>query len=223
MKKTKKNRGLIEDLDPAHEFAFAMNFAYVTLENEPNKEDQIIILDFILDAIREDLKTSCLTSIFYNRENFEGIHSRPFPDNYYDESGNLLTIPCGDKETKEVDLSKECVLVFPWHRGRLRSQIKNIYRNKFIYQDNNHFSYYYPYLKICYVWNGYHSISAGIVHKKGYIKAKEKDITPLFRHIYTDGLYWYNSHTKEKLFDLFDFRVGLIYEISKIKYKLENY
>lgn len=200
-----------------------MDFAHQTLKYESDKEDQLIILDFILDAIREDLKTSCLTSIFYNRENFEGICTEPFPYNYYDESGNILTMPCDSEAKKVVDLAKDCVLVFPWHRDRLRSQIKNIGRNEFIYQDNNHFSYYYSYLKICYVWNGYHSISSGIVHKKGYIKSKEKDITPLFNHVYTDGLYWYNSHNNKKLFDLFDFRVGLIYEISKLKYRLENH
>ncbi|WP_423055302.1 DUF6710 family protein [Zhaonella formicivorans] len=79
-------------------------------------------------------------------------------------------------------------------------------------------AYYFSYVDICYVCNGNHSVASGIVYKKGHIEAKVYDITRLFEHVYTDGLYWYNSHNNDILDDLFDFRVGVIYEVSKLKY-----
>ncbi|WP_332249267.1 DUF6710 family protein [Thermoanaerobacter mathranii] len=51
------------------------------------------------------------------------------------------------------------------------------------------------------------------------MEATEYDVSKLFDHVYTDGLYWYNTHNNQKLEDdLLDFRIGIIYEISKIKH-----
>jgi len=224
--KWKRKKKLYRDfVNPVHEFRYAMEFVKETLEEKKTKEDQILILDFILSVIREDLKYDTLTNIFYREKWFdEGLRiSLPFPYHYYDEKGNMLSIYEDKAKVKKVDLAKECVLVFPWHRGRMRDNIKNIGRNEFQYDKFNHKAYYFSPVNICFVYNGMHSITAGIGFKKGYIEAAEYDVTKLFEHVYTDGLYWYNRHNNQKLEDeLFDFRIGVIYEISKIKYNIER-
>lgn len=207
---------------PAHEFRYAMEFARQVLKEESKQEDKIIILDFMLDVIREDLKTDLLTTIFYSKENFESRIKFPFPFYYYDEFGNEFELFPEEERLVRVDLAKDCVLVLPWNRKRMRDSIKNIFANEFKFDESNHKAYYFSHVDICYVYNGNHSIASGIVYKKGYIQAKECDLSKLFDHVHTDGLYWYNSHNNQRLDDLFDFRIGIIYEIAKLKYQIEK-
>lgn len=219
----KKDRfGTSSKASPTCEFNFAMEFARDMLELESKKEDQIIILDFMLDVVREDLKTDLLSTIFYSKEHFEKWLLPPFPCNYYNESGNELEFCPDDKKIRRVDLSKDCVLVLPWHRNRMISSIKKVFLNGFKFHKENHLAYYFSHVGFCYAYNGNHSIASGIVHKKGYIKAKVCDVSKLFKHVYTDGKAWYNSHDKSKLTDVFDFRVGIIYELAKLKYRIET-
>ncbi|ABY93721.1 MULTISPECIES: DUF6710 family protein [Thermoanaerobacter] len=211
-------------MDQAYEFKYALEFTHQVLKNEKTKEDKILILDFMLDVIREDLKYDFLTAIFYREEYFEkGVRiPLPFPYSYYDETGTKRSIYENVVGIKKVYLAEECILVFPWHRGRIRESIKNIGKNEFQYDEFNHKAFYFSPVNICFVYNGMHSTAAGIGFKKGYIKANNYDVTKLFPHVHTDGLYWYNSHNNQKLEELFDFRIGVIYEISKIKHYIEK-
>lgn len=205
------------------EFEYSMDFVRGTLEHEKEEQDKIIILDFMLDVIRNDLQYDVLTTILYSSECFSREINFLFPIYYYDELGNKFNTYPNEKTYRNVDLSKDCILVIPWDRERLRNSIKNIFRNEFEYHDSNHLSYYFTHIDICHAYNGLHSISAGVGHKKGFIKAVECDISKLFNHIYTDGESWYNCHNNDKLDDVFDFRVAILYELAKIKYNLTNY
>jgi len=197
-----------------------MDFANMSLTAEPNIKNQLIILDFILEVVKEDLKTDLLSHIFYSEVDFRREINCPFPLYYDNKQGDKLLII--KEENTEVDLTKNCILVLPWRRNRLHDQIINISTNDFIYDKRNHRAYYFPYISLCYIYNGNHSIASGIVHKKGMIEAEQFDITKLFEHVHTDGQYWYNSHTNEKTGNITDFRIGIIYEIAKIKYNLET-
>lgn len=211
-----------EKSHPGWEFGYAMEFVKQTLEYEKTNEDRIIVLNFISELIKEDLKTNLLTTIFYNKEPLEKEITLPFPFYFEDGFGRQASLSTEGGNTKEVDLTNDCVIVLAWDRDRMRNSIKNIFRNPFQFSSTNHLAYYYSYVDICYAYNGTHSISAGIVHRKGSILAKVVDIRPLFDHIYTDGVYWYNQHNHSKICELWDFRIGVIFEISKIKFKLEK-
>ena len=217
-----KIKKAVDEISPAYEFTNAIKFAQLALERESKKEDKIIILDFMLDVIREDLKTDLLTTIFYSKENFEKKIGILFPVSYYDEHGNKICLFAGKEKMVTVDLTKDCVLVLPWRRTSMKNTILNIFKNKFEFDKYNHKAHYFSHVDICYVHNGKHSIASGIVHKKGHIEASEWDVSRLFKHVYTDGRSWYNSHNNDKLDDLFDFRVGIIFELAKMKYKVEK-
>lgn len=204
------------------EFNYAMDFVRQTLQYEQSKQNQIIILEYMLGIIKEDLKNDLLTTILYNKENFDKKISHPFPIYYEDEAGSKIWAKPDEEKMKKVDLANDCVLVLAWHRDRMRNIIKIIAKNSFEYIKGNHLAYYYTGVDLCFAYNGTHSISAGIGHKKGFIEAKTIDIIPMFDHVYTDGDCWYNQHNGNRLGELYDFRVGIIYEISKIKYRLEN-
>lgn len=202
------------------EFHHAMEFTKQALDLEKNHKDKIIILNFILDVIKEDLRTDLLTRILYDQKLIAMQFRYPFPLFYIDEQGNEHELP--EDGMSKINLAKDTVLTMPWHKERLCEQLKNIFRNDFAFDGNNHGAYCFPYIDLCYVHNGKHSISSGVVHKKGTIEAKTYDLTKLFPHIHTDGKNWYNSHNNEKISELTDFRLAIIYEVGRIKYTLEN-
>ena len=143
-----------------------------------------------------------------------------FPSCVYDENGTK--IKCNTGELIKVDLKSNDVAVFPWNKKRFIDNIIYLRGIPFKYDNLNHMSYFYTYIDLCYVYNGNHSICSGIYYKKGKIKSEVFKLELLFDHIYSDGLYWYNSHTNEKLYEVEDFRVAVIFEIAKLKYKFEQ-
>jgi hypothetical protein len=216
-----KKRRKKPEICPSQEFNHAVGFARDVIESEQSDKDKIIILDFMMDVIREDLKTDLLSHIFYNEAHFDEEFHCPLPVFYLDAEGQECLIPKLGKTT--IDLSETCVLVLPWDRERIKNQVKNIYHNDFIYHPSNHKGYYFPYLGLCHVYNGRHSISAGIIHKKkGTFEVVAYDITAAFPHLHTDGCNWFNSHNNKKRYELTDFRIGILYELSKMKYNLEK-
>ncbi|OZV13653.1 hypothetical protein CIW83_02965 [Tissierella sp. P1] len=199
-----------------------MDFARQTLEYEETNYDKILILDYMINVIKLDLQYDLLTTILYSEEYFSKQVGLAFPIYYYDEQGNQFETYPDDGERRKVDLSKDCVLVLSWNRNRLRNSIKNIYKNKFEYHSSNHLAYYFTRIDVCYAYNGTHSISSGVGHKKGFIEAVECDVSKLFDHVYSDGISWYNIHNNSELTIISDFRIAILYELAKIKYNLEN-
>lgn len=208
-----------------YSFHHTMELFQIWLEEEGTIEDKVTLLDFLMNAIKEDLKTDVFTTILYSEEHFSTNLSRYqfFPYRYYDKKGYAHELEDDCEPTRTVDLTNDCVLVMPWNRKRLSNAIKNIAKTNFEYHPNNHMAIYYTHMDICYVFNGLHSVSAGIGHKKGEIKAKEVDVSKLFNHLHTNGKEWINSHTG-KPYDtkVFDFRFAILYEVAKMKYQLIN-
>ncbi|KFL44586.1 hypothetical protein CH76_01940 [Lysinibacillus sp. BF-4] len=89
--------------------------------------------------------------------------------------------------------------------------------------ENNHFSTYFSSLELCYVDNGLHSTTAGIIHEKGTIMAKHVDAEALFPHVVTDGKKWVNVHTKTPYeLEVHDFRFAILYTLGQKKYYLNS-
>lgn len=204
------------------EFREAMDFARQTLQYEKEDKDRIIVLDYIMQVIKEDIKYDLLTTVLYQPDGFDKTINFPFPYGYYDESGKKCSFEILEDVTRAVNLATDCVLVLAWNRERMRNSIKNIFERSFTFMPTNHLAYYFDYIDICYAYNGTHSITAGLGHRQGIIEVKKVyDVTLLFNHVYTDGCCWYNKHNGERLCDLFDFRIGVIYEIARIKHGIE--
>lgn len=205
---------------PCFEFGKAMELIKEWCERT-STDDQLVLLDFVLKAIREDVKTDLLSTILYSERHFEKkLHYYLFPFDYVDEQGKSHNIYLEISESKTISLADECVWVMPWDRVRLKYSILNIFKTDFEYDESNHKAYYYKQLDICHVTNGNHSISSGTVYRKGYIKAQVVDISKMFDHVHTDGKCWYNSHDGTKLRDVDDFRIAIMFETAKMKHRL---
>ena len=182
-------------------------------------EDQILILDYLIKVIKTDLQAECMASIFYTEDQDSRAIEFPFPSYYYDE--NLISYSTKSDEIIPVNLSLSSFIVVPWNRQSMISSIKKVFKYGFNTSANQN-AFYYPYLYLCHVDNGTHSVSCGINFKEGLIRAYLCDIVPSFRHIYSDGKNWRSLHTNSIIEPLIDFRIGVIYEVAKIKYRLEQ-
>ncbi|GGK23239.1 hypothetical protein GCM10010965_15050 [Caldalkalibacillus thermarum] len=206
---------------PGVEYSRALRLVESWLENE-TQENKVILIDFVLDVLRQDLKMDLLTTILYREEHFEDtLPNYLFPSHYYNEQGDCLEIyPAKGKERKiRIDLADDCVWVMPWRRQSLKDWVLNIFKTDFKYDKDNHMAYYFTHINVCQVYNGTHSVSAGIAHRKGSIEAIECDLSRMFDHVHTDGVAWYNAHDGSKLGDVFDFRLAIMYEVAKLKYR----
>lgn len=211
---------LIKYVNFEYSFKKGIEFLNIALELSPTIEDKIIAIDYIINTLKKDIQVDLLSNIIYRNE---GMVDKivPFPMLYYDEDGIKHEISVQDNVYKEIDFEKDIVISTPWKKERIFNNLKNIHKNGFIYHQLNHKASYYTDVDMCFITNGYHSCSIGIHNRKGKIRAKEIDISPLFEHIYSDdGLYWYDQNTDNKISDVQDFRLALIFEMTKAKIKL---
>ncbi|HDR4873404.1 TPA: hypothetical protein QCR24_004278 [Bacillus cereus] len=204
---------------PEQRFLYTMEIAHIWLEKENDSLQKKILLNYMMDVIRKDFKTSVITTIFYREEHFKDYNRQIFfPMSYYNENGKELKIhDPSNKESININLQDECVIPIPWNRKRMKDAVKEIYKRDFIFDPYNHESTYYTPIDVCHIESGNHSIAAGIGHMKGEIMSKKIDISKAFPHLLSDGAYWYNVHTKEKLYPVFDYRVAILFELAKLK------
>lgn len=213
---------LIKYVDFNSSFNNGIMFMEMALRQNKTAEDKIMALNYIIDTIKRDIQTDLISDIIYKngnkKENFV-----LFPLSYYDEKGNVHNLGIEANVIKDIDFEKDFVISTPWEKERIFDVIKKIKRYGFRYNENNHCSVYYTDVDICFVTStGNHSVSVGINNRKGRIKSQVINISPLFEHVYSDdGLYWYDKHTKNKISSVQDFRLALIFEITKEKLSLK--
>lgn len=206
----------VNKLSSKHEFSSVMMYIDAIMKIEKTDKDRILMLDYLADLIKRDIKYDLLTRHIYDVK----INRRAeiLPRVYYDEKGVKRNLEPVDN--REVSLGDDMVLTIPWCKTKRIETLTLINKKDFIFDKGNHWGYYYSYLDFCFVYNGIHSVSAGDYFQKGFIVVPEIDVSKIFPHIYTDGEFWFNTHTNEKLSLVWDFRIAILYEIAKLKENL---
>lgn len=196
-----------------------MEVANIWIEKAENNEERILLLDYLIDTILAD---ACTGKLFLPLLTHPKMPlPSPFPTDFYDQSGVCKSIQTDEKVNVSLSGSTP-VYLCPWEKDRCANAILNIAKTKFVC-DDNHKSYYTD-IGLCEVYSGNHSINAGRYLKKGEITASVRRAEMLYPHCYTDGSYWYNSHTNEKLFRVGDFRFAAAYSLTqpRVRYKNTN-
>lgn len=218
--KYKKNTVADIENKKRNQFEKAIHTAELYLScNEYSIEEKKTILTYMMDVIKRDIQSEYIADLFYHDE-AKTMRMPMFPEIYYDKDGKEHELKFS--ENQEISLKEKCVITFPWERKRMSDNIINIVKNGFKNYPINHDVYYYKELNICQVLNGNHSIATGIYTQKGTVLAKVIDMKPLFENIETDGEYFYNIYNGVRIREVQDFRVAVIFEIAKMKDKLEN-
>ena len=218
------NNKYIGNLSSKRMFNNTMEFAMDLLKNE-DKENSLILLDYLIGVIKKDLEYSMITEIIYKEEH-KALDMRGgglMPISVYDKN-NKLVDNIVTKCDKKIYINKDSMVVIPWSYDRFSKSVKTLSKAEFEFQENNHYGRYYDYIDISYVVSGRHSVSSGIgLNKNGYIEIKEKSNTRLlFKHIYSDGVNWINIHNGKIINKLFDYRIGILFELARLKYIIES-
>lgn len=211
----------LKDAENRQQFNNAIEIAkhYIN-SKEYSKEEKINLLKYIADVVKRDMQSGYIVDLFYHSN--PNLYVHPFfPFGYHDEEGNYNELIPDEPKFKRISLKDNVVFTFPWDSKRMKNSLLNILKNKFTYFHYNHWAYYYEGLDVCEVYNGNHSIASGIYKSEGYIEAKVVDIKPLFYHIKTDGVNFFNIHTGNAVEDILDFRVAILFQVSKMIYDLE--
>lgn len=187
------------------------------LNETQDTEEKIHILTVVSEMIKNDIKYSWLSDIIY-KEKAKEIRGFFLNFDYKDETGKIINTLTDEKKT--INLINDLVITIPYNHSRFIRGVNRLSKNKFINYTDNHLGYYLKGLDVSYVYNGIHSVTGGILNKKGTIELKVLDITKLYNHIYFDGYDVYSIHTKEKVYELCDFRLAILFEVSKLKEQL---
>lgn len=211
-------KGYLNSYIDGDKFKNALEWANEIVENE-DKENTLVLLDYIMEMVRNDLKYSLLTEIIYSKRfDVLDITRKMFiPQIYTNQNG--VNISVISKEVKEINLIKDTIISVPYRRERKQSAIVYLRNNKFKYMEDNHMGNYYELVDVTYIYNGIHSISGGVELKKdGSIIVKDVvKVSELFEHIHTDGINWIKSHNNEIVDCVADYRIAILYEVARLK------
>ncbi len=172
--------------------------------------EKVRAFNYAMYVIRAEYIAQTKAKIF--REKKTDIIRNLFPCGFIDENGARHEF-CKEENRRKISLSDN-VAVTAWKIDRLANILPIIYKEGFS-PDSNHKANYYTEIDLTAVYNGNHSVSSGIFCKSGYIYADVFDITQLFDHVDTDGWIWINRHTKERLTDVSDIHIAVLYEIAR--------
>ena len=124
------------------------------------------------------------------------------------------------KETYQISLANDLVLVNPWNRQRYLSACINHgeHRSRGSWrQDDNHFAQYWLPMKMTWVGNGNHSISAGIIQRDGFLTPEEVyDISPVYDVVVCNGDKFIDIELDKPISTVKDLEFCAIYEIGRM-------
>lgn len=218
--KTKKQAAHQNDsvkLSAKESYREIVSVAKTWIESDDTKEEKIMLLDYLINIVLDDICSSEIMNSHFNEPSVE--HSQPFPEYVYANDTEYKT-HTGDKI--DVNLADVKIYICPWNIVRMRDTLLNISKNDFVYNPNNHFSKYFPLINLCYVYNGNHSITAGSYFKKGKISSSKQRLENIFPHCTTDGENWINVHTQNVIEKVSDFRFAVVYTLAEMKYNISK-
>lgn len=206
----------------AWEYNQAISKAQLWLETMDLKQDQLDFIDFLMGIIRADIQTDYQAVIIYFTE-LEDLKDcqLPYPLIFYDEN-NVKHLLDKKDEHKELDLSKDSIIVWPWKFEKIANLFLNLKYHDFESNNHRHKLVFFQGVELACVNKGNHSIMTGISFKKGNVVAREVyDITELFQHVDTNGVKWINRHNREIIQRVSDFRFAILYELARMKYEIK--
>lgn len=179
--------------------------------------ERVEAIDYMMRLIRIDLASSRKLDAIYGLAWDDEL----FPDVFQWKGRRVKGIEYLEKESNY--LLNEETYISTWKPISLVKVFKTI-KNKGFKANGNHRARYYQELDLLHVYNGKHSATVGTV-LGGSVPAEIVSISHLYDKIETDGVYWYcpdSIQSDKRVGKTSDFRVALLYHLSKMKYELVN-
>lgn len=120
-----------------------------------------------------------------------------------------------------IELKKDVILPWPWNRKRLIDNIATIGKGRscgeWKQDETNHFVILWLPIRIAWVDQGNHSITAGIIQGEGVLKpTKTYDISKVYDIIYCDGEYFRLKKDDSIFCEIKNIEFAAIFEIGRI-------
>lgn len=206
-------------------YQFAMSNVLDRFNRIEDSTDKKEFLKLVRKSVTLEMSTELINRPFYYGFVQDDSYRPTFSFNHYMEidGRNESLYEAIPEEEYTCDFGVTPVLSFPWNPKRYVNTFHYISRDGFKHQNTNHFINYYPQLGLCTAFNGFHSISAGVISGEGTLPVhKVYDVTKTFKEVYTnDGKLW-QYRTSGKVERIDDFRYALIYELSRMLWCIEN-
>ncbi|WP_156497351.1 DUF6710 family protein [Paenibacillus jamilae] len=160
-----------------------------------------------------DPSHSRLPDITFNEVFFKKpIEDRCYINNYLKQLPN---------ESYSVSLKDDLVLPWPWNYDRLIGSLVSIGEDRhwgdWKMDDLNHNVELWLPMRIVFIIGGNHSITAGIVQGIGTLKPNYVfDMSPIYDHVYTDGVYYYRKDDNSKLEKVNEIEFAVLFEVGRI-------
>jgi len=191
------------------EFSVAIDIIKKHCNSINDFNEKLDFLEYTVSALKTDLISSYRVKQFYQEHPAQSVYLLPI----------MTELIIGKTE---VNLNKTSVFSIPWKLSSISGLLKVLKERPFKMDKLNHFTTYYPYMDICHVHNGIHSVTIGGYYKNGIIESDLYDIETAFQIFTTDGENWYSSETRQFIQEVFDYRISIIFEVCKIIYKMKK-
>lgn len=138
-----------------------------------------------------------------------------------EDSCNLKSFMFEVSNDQLIELKKDVILPWPWNRKRLIDNISTIGKGRsggeWKQDEGNHFVTLWLPIRIAWVDQGNHSITAGIIQGEGTLKpTKTYDISKVYDIIYCDGEYFRLIKDDSIFCEIKNIEFAAIFEIGRI-------
>ena len=202
-------------------YGWAIQHTQRFLEHSKSVNDDLLVIEYVMNVVRKDIEVDSLSRYLYKQPNlYKDENYHLMPQTIFTENGSEISLT-GDEEFVKVELNKSCVVSYI---SKLQSIFEMIvyFKKEKMEEKHYNFSRYFKEIDVCYVWHHLHSASMGVTRGEGEIIANQVSLVKAYPHLNTDGQYWLNAHTGEQLMLVHDFRIAILYELSRMKFNLQN-
>lgn len=175
--------------------------------------DAIPLLDFLINTVKEDLRTSAAAELLYAADH------RP-----RDWRNALFPFVCWlDVPEETVPFAGNTVVSSIYDWKKISHSAYDI-RHEGFHADWNYFSgAYYPELHMIVMDNGlHHSCAAAAFQEDGEIKLDVYSLKRFFPLVTTDGEFWYMKDHPRMTNPVLDIRMAILFELARMKDELEE-
>lgn len=216
--------------DKKRKFEKAMGYAEAVLKTGGDIGNNHPLLD-VVRLLGRTVQTQYLSHMLFSKEKRSDLPDITFDYLFFDRGkklsidGKMLydIIERLENNDREVILSKDLILPWPWDQDRAVSAIVNIgqdRKNGEWKQDPNHRIVLWLPIGIALVRGGNHSIAAGIIQGAGTIKPDEvSDISKIYDYVYCDGQNYIRKEDKQIISPVQHVEFAVIFEIGRLMVK----
>jgi hypothetical protein len=181
-----------------------------------NDKEVLAAYDFYITFMREELRIGMIGDYIHDKaKNNSDKPACLFPDEYT-INGKLADTKTKDYTGAPIQINDTCLVSSVWDGARIPEAYLDVKENRFIFDDGNCYSIFFPEINLCYVANGFHHASVASLLRTGNITPQKTcSLAQFYPYVYSDGVYWLSVESNEIICKAQDFRIAAIYELSR--------